>query len=135
MRSAVKTGAVHHVGDLADGDQVVHRSPVLGVIFEIGILDDNDVAAHSGKSGLESSALASIAFMIDWPDRHARGRHRGYENEIAARIDFDGGTRSCSIWNIRLEPLASAVLRAVLDNDNLLGHRGQCLAYCGKNRS
>ena len=63
VRTAVEAGTKHHIGDFADRDQIVHRLPVARIIFEIGVLDHEDVSGECGKSGLQPAAFAFVALV------------------------------------------------------------------------
>ena len=85
VRAAVEARAVDHIGDLAYHDQVVHLRPVLRIIFEVGVLDDEHVAGRGRERSLQTSAFALVALVIERADRHGRAGWRLRKREAAAR--------------------------------------------------
>ena len=93
--SAGETGAEDDVG-LAVDDGFEEARVFVGVVFEVGVLDDDSVAGGSGDAGSERGAFALIDVVVDY-----FGDERG---------------------DLGAEDFAGAVGRAVIDDDDL--HRG-----------
>ena len=89
-------GAVDHIG-LAPDDRLDQARVVLGVVLEIGVLDDHDLAARLRQRGADRRPLAAVPLVEAGPDRQAGG-------ELG-------------------QDLARAVARAVVHHDDLLVDR------------
>jgi hypothetical protein len=66
--------------------------PVFGVVFEVGVLDEDEIAGHVAEAGLDRRPLAPVHAVKDDPDRR--------------------------VLELR-EDLGRAVLAAVVDHDDL----------------
>ena len=80
------------------------RGIILGIVFEVCVLDQHQIAARMGEGAPEAGPLAPIARV----EQHAHAVLR-----IAAE--------ACAVH--ALENLSRAVGGAVIDNDDFLGQR------------
>src|SRR5262249_20740618 len=70
MRATVEAIAKDHIGPLLE-DRLQEAWIVLGIIFQVGILDKHNVACHVRQRGPNGSAFALIRLMTDNLDREA----------------------------------------------------------------
>src|SRR5262245_14236775 len=95
MRPRQKSRAVDDIGQAVL--DWLNQSTVLGrIVFEIGVLNDDDVASRSSNSSTESSSLALIDLVI----QHSDGWNFARSIELT-------------------QNLARSVLGAVVNNDDL----------------
>src|SRR5438477_9204570 len=88
MRPAIETRSVDNVGHLPLYDQRKHARPVVRIVFEVGVLDDDDVTGRTRQAGSNGGAFASIALVKQHGKRDlgAIGRAVGRELEAAAGV-------------------------------------------------
>src|SRR5438309_2264092 len=88
MRPAVETGSVHNVGHLPLYDEWKHARPVVRVVFEVGVLDDDDITGRARQAGSNRGAFASVALVKQHGKRNLGviGRTIDGEFEFAAGV-------------------------------------------------
>ena len=89
VRPPVEARAVNHVRDLAIRDEVVHLRPIFRLIFEVRILNDDDVTARGDEAGLNGSPLATVALMETDPNGDVILLRRFCPAYVTSRIDLD----------------------------------------------
>jgi hypothetical protein len=65
---AGEPAAVDHLG-LPPQDGLEQLGPVGGVVFEVGVLDQDQVAADGLEAGADGRTLSLVVRMVDHPDR------------------------------------------------------------------
>jgi len=109
---AQKSASEHNVGFTFNNR--VQQHGVLGrVVFQVGVLNDHKVALHGSEAGANSRSLALILLVIN--KRHSIIRQRAV---VAGR--FLVGT--LFVFQL-LEQIASSVLAAIIDQDDLFANR------------
>jgi len=68
MGSPIEARSKDHISDLAYGNEIVHVCPVDRIVFEIGILNDQNLSRGGSKSSLECTTLTAILLMVDRTD-------------------------------------------------------------------
>src|SRR3954453_5629587 len=63
MRLAKKPGAVDDVGHLALDNQRKHARPVIRIVFEVGVLNDDDITGGALQASSEGGSFASVALV------------------------------------------------------------------------
>ena len=63
MRPAIKPGTIDDIGHLALDDQREHARPVVRIVFEVGVLNDDDITGGSRQAGSDGGAFASVALV------------------------------------------------------------------------
>jgi hypothetical protein len=115
LRPAKKSRAEDDVGAAVD-DGFKKLVVVARIVFEVGILDENDVAGDFGKATAESGALALIVSL-------KKDAEVAELDGIAAiesgSLGFAGGLELAELF----EDLTSAVGGTVVDEDYFLPHR------------
>src|SRR5689334_22114895 len=88
MRPAIKPRAVNDVGHLALDDQRKHARPVGRIVFEVGVLNNDDIAAGTRQTGSDGGAFPAVAYVKQNSKRNARMilRAIGEELEPAAGV-------------------------------------------------
>src|SRR6516162_4887415 len=135
MRPAVKSRAVDYIGHLAVYDEREHAGPVVRIVFEVGVLNDDNISGNARQAGSHRGAFASVALVkqngegnaseILWTVRR--------ELEPAAGLQTQAAPASLALAEVLLQPLGSTVARSVVDNDNLLRDFGQRLGHLDRN--
>ena len=64
MGSTQKAGTVHRVGSSAQ-DRLEQDGKLVGIVFEVRVLDDDDVPGCSSEACAQRSALARVLLMED----------------------------------------------------------------------
>ncbi len=76
VRAAEEAGAVDDVGPAVE-DGLEERRVLGGVVLQVGVLDEDDVARRRGESRLEGRPLAHVPRLEEDPDvRGLRGGRR-----------------------------------------------------------
>ena len=111
LRAAQKTRTEDHIG-AAIKDRLEELAVITRIVFEVGVLNKNDVAGDFSESAAQRSAFPLILCLKQDPQ--------------VAEVDEVGaiesrGERFARILELDhfLENLASAVSRTVIDEDNL----------------
>src|SRR5437763_8956970 len=88
MRPAIETRSVDNVGHLPLYDQRKHAGPVVRIVFEVGVLDDDDITGRARQPGSNRGAFASVALVKQHGKRNlgVTGRAVGGEFELAAGV-------------------------------------------------
>ena len=110
-RRAGEAGAVHDVG-LALEDRGQELRVVARVVLEVRVLDQHDVSGRLGEAAPERGALALVGLLVEDPDLVLLVRR----------------PESPRLGELGLEPaevVSSAVLGAIVDDDDLLRNRGR----------
>ena len=63
MRPAIKPGARNDVGHFPLDDQRKHAGPVVRIVFQVGVLNDDDIAGGLRQAGSGGSAFTSVALV------------------------------------------------------------------------
>jgi hypothetical protein len=109
VRPPIEARTIDDVRDFTHRDKVVHRCPIVRIVFEIGILNDDHVAGDGGESTLQAGAFSLVGFMIDEPHcNHCAGVFS--EFQIAVSVQGDAHTAADSVGKICLEPFAGSIL-------------------------
>src|SRR5713101_127503 len=75
---AVEAVAEHHVSPVLQ-DRTQERRIVARIVFEVGVLDQDDLAARTGEAGTEGGPLATVFLVGDDPDRPGMLRRESLE--------------------------------------------------------
>src|SRR5262245_12558374 len=126
MRPSVKSRTVNDVGNFAIGDQRQHPRPVFGIIFEIGVLDDDDVSRSAREAGSQSGTLTSIALVKQDGERETSLVLRAIcgELDLAAVAERHAAPDALRLCQIPPQPLRGSVTRAIIDDDDLFWYLG-----------
>jgi len=73
VRSAIKPRTVDDIGDLPIDNQREHQRPVVRIVFQVGVLNDNDIARSVFEPGSYRAAFTQIALMKDDRECEAGG--------------------------------------------------------------
>ena len=63
VRSAIKPRTINDIGDLPIDDQRQHQRPVVRVVFQVRVLNDNDIARSLFEAGSYRTAFTAIALV------------------------------------------------------------------------
>jgi|SRR6516162_5164854 len=123
VRRAVEPRAIDDIGLL------IHKKgpepvPICGIVFQISILDNDNVACHLPQSGTKSCAFAGVALVEKRADCCNTWLMRFVAATTTVRDDHgvpgSGNGYTSAIPDNLLQPFSGPIGRAVIDNDNLL---------------
>src|SRR5215469_10014077 len=135
VRPSIKARPVNDVGYLSLHDQREHARPVVGVVFEIGILDDDDVAPGVRQPGSDGGPLASVLLVKQHRKRYQRlvVGAVGAELKLAAAVQRQAAPTSLCAAEILAQPIGGSIDRLVVHNYDLFGDLRQCFCYLDQN--
>src|SRR6516162_8573224 len=123
MRRAVEPRAIDDVSLL------IHKKgpepmPICGIIFQISILDDDNVARHLPQSRTKSGAFAAVALVEKRADCGDTRLNCFLATSATIRdghcVPGSSSSNTRVIADNLLQPFSGAIGRAVIDNNNLL---------------
>ena len=106
-RPSEEAGAVDHVGS-AVTDRLDQLVVILGIVFEVGVLDHDDVASRFFESSAHGRSLAAVVGLVEDPAVRLGGE-RG--EELAGTV----GRRVVDDEDLLVEPDCPDALQAFLD--------------------
>src|ERR1700761_1470343 len=126
VRQAVESTAIDDIGNTTSRNEVIHPAPVVGVVFKVRVLDNQNAPRCRLETGLQCAALALIGGVIKNADVDARWRSgfNGLKYRLARARD-DLGKPAAAIWKGRPQPLACTIGRTVIDDDDFFRNLGQ----------
>src|SRR5215831_20571885 len=122
--SAIEPGAVDDVGHLPLYDRREHVRPVVWIVFEVGVLNDDDIARDARQAGSDRGAFASVALVKEDCEGNIGNvlRAVGGEFELAAAIQPQAAPASPRLAEVFSQPVRGAVAGSVIDDDDLPGN-------------
>src|SRR5712675_468046 len=134
MRPTIEPRTVDDVRDLSIHNQRKHPRPVVWIVFEVGVLDDYDIAGGARETGPHGGAFAPITLVKKDGKREAAIALWAVcrEVELAAAVERHTTPDPFCMCQIPPHPLRGPVARGIIHNDYLfryLGHRSYNLQY------
>src|SRR5258708_38422204 len=127
MRPTIEPRAIDNVRDLSIHNQRKHTRPVVRIVFEVGVLDDYDIAGGARETGPHSGAFASITFVKKNGKREAAVILWTVcrEVELAAAVERHTTPDPFCLRQIPPHPFRGPVARGIIHNDYLFWYLGQ----------
>src|SRR6516162_979444 len=129
MWPAIKPRAVDDISNLAIHNERQHQRPVVRVIFEVGVLDDDDIARDMSEPGSYSGPFPTVAIVKKDCKPEASGvlQPRSGEVEFAVTVEVNAAPDPGCVREISPQPCGCSVTRVIIYNDYLLRHSRQNL--------
>jgi hypothetical protein len=60
VRISIEERSIDHIRHLELRDRAIHALPILGIVFQVGILDDKGVSGDAREPGAQCGPLAMV---------------------------------------------------------------------------
>ena len=130
VRAAVKARPEHHVGKPV-ANRLQQPIVILRVVLQVGVLDEDNVAARESEAGAERGTLALVVIVeqhadvadIESPFARRLSSARTVAHRSALGAFVRGGARRLGVGSEKLQELPRAIGGAVVDEHHLLRDR------------
>src|SRR6202047_4146031 len=125
MRPTIEPRTVDDVRDLSIDDQRKHPRPVVWIVFEVGVLDDDDITGGARETGPHGGAFAPITLVKKDGEREAAIVLRAVRRKVEfAAVERHTTPDPFCLRQIPLHPLRAPVSRRIIHNDYLFSYLG-----------
>src|SRR5271163_547148 len=111
MRPAKEPRTVDDISDLAIHNERQHQRPVVRIVFQVGVLDDDDIARDMSEPGSYSGPFPTVAFVKKDRKPEASGilLPRSGEVEFAVTVEVNAAPDSGCVREISPQPCGCSV--------------------------